>query len=537
MQQAMADQRKQRVLDVDDVTKATTTVINGLQLVPIMTFTSIISSLPRVPGIEDWAGHAFIALTHADRVLQKGPDIYGLTRDMIAAIHVYTQQGLYDVLNAVLRDTNRANAKPFFPFLKLFLTALSKLPSVERALWRGVARDIAKDYASGTKFIWWAISSFTIDGEALNNPMFLDAGSKSVLFCLETPHWGKDICRYSAFGEESEVCVACGMVGVVQTSISAGDAVTVIHVKQDMKESSNMIDFDFAGEVDVTPLPEAPKEVVLKLEMPMAGEGIQGERRFIIKETGEFITADYIVDTGLAKDKFEKVAEAAERARGELEELKVEIGYKKEEFMNAFENNKQCGGRVNGSNEKVQAAINNEFQRIIDKVVASRDRMLSEAQGCTAKRLAAVKAQRAELLEAIVEQDLILMEIDEAKEKDDATVVLIRNHIETSRKKSSSSVSLDPAASTFLQRVFGTWAPFGTTRTGHQHEHPKKLEPAEHDHELLKEFFPYSAQDCLRDHLRQECLVALEGEFDLFLVCRICRMECEGGWSFRHVGR
>ena len=60
-----------------------------------------------------------------------------LTQDESASIHLYTmewtdsQQSLYAKLNRTLRGVNRQELKPWFRYLKLFLTALFKLPAVE----------------------------------------------------------------------------------------------------------------------------------------------------------------------------------------------------------------------------------------------------------------------------------------------------------------------------------------------------------------------------------------------------------------------
>ncbi len=62
-----------------------------------------------------------------------------LTQEESAAIHLYTMQfqggpSLYLLFN----QSSRAELKPWFPFLKLFLTALYEWPSKIRNIWRGV---------------------------------------------------------------------------------------------------------------------------------------------------------------------------------------------------------------------------------------------------------------------------------------------------------------------------------------------------------------------------------------------------------------
>ena len=58
----------------------------------------------------------------------------GLTQDESASIYLYTtewtirQHSLYYHLNATLRDRNRDKLRPWYSYLKLFLTAFYKLP-------------------------------------------------------------------------------------------------------------------------------------------------------------------------------------------------------------------------------------------------------------------------------------------------------------------------------------------------------------------------------------------------------------------------
>ena len=84
----------------------------------------------------------------------------GLTPEESASIHLYTMQfhggrSLYLLLNQSLRAENRNELKPWFSFLKLFLTALYKLPSQSKIVWRGIRDvDLTSKYKAGTKFAW-----------------------------------------------------------------------------------------------------------------------------------------------------------------------------------------------------------------------------------------------------------------------------------------------------------------------------------------------------------------------------------------------
>ncbi|CAF1237696.1 unnamed protein product [Didymodactylos carnosus] len=82
-----------------------------------------------------------------------------LTQDEAAAIHLYTMQfdsgeSLYQVLNRTLRAENRDGLKSWFLYLKLFLTALHKLPSQpQTTVWRGVRNvDLSEKYKTAVRF-------------------------------------------------------------------------------------------------------------------------------------------------------------------------------------------------------------------------------------------------------------------------------------------------------------------------------------------------------------------------------------------------
>ena len=67
-------------------------------------------------------------------------------------------QVLYSHLNRTLKLVDRTKLRPWFRYLKLFLTALAKLPPAPRqTVWRGVKKNHSDEYAPGTIVTWWAI--------------------------------------------------------------------------------------------------------------------------------------------------------------------------------------------------------------------------------------------------------------------------------------------------------------------------------------------------------------------------------------------
>ena len=100
---------------------------------------------PIVPEIDELPYYIKIAKKHCHY-----PSEHGLSKDQSSAIYIYTMEWgdttLYRVLNRALRSENRQALKIWFPYLKLFDTALDKLPTIKENVWRGVSLDIGKNY-------------------------------------------------------------------------------------------------------------------------------------------------------------------------------------------------------------------------------------------------------------------------------------------------------------------------------------------------------------------------------------------------------
>jgi hypothetical protein len=139
-----------------------------------------------------------------------------LTQQESASIHLYTMQfdggpSLYHSLNQFLRAENREQLKPWFSFLKLFLTALHKLPSHSKTVWRSVRDvDLSSRYKTGTKFAWWGVSSCTTNIDILESNQFLGKQGQRTLFSIECIN-GKSVAPHSYFkNTEKEIILMPG---------------------------------------------------------------------------------------------------------------------------------------------------------------------------------------------------------------------------------------------------------------------------------------------------------------------------------------
>ncbi|CAF3344770.1 unnamed protein product, partial [Rotaria sp. Silwood2] len=154
-----------------------------------------------------------------------------------AAIILYTIEwdpghpSLYSVLNKTLRLEDRNNLKPWFPYLKLLLTALFKLPSTRCIVWRYVSVDLCSRYKQGDSFTWWAFSSCTTSISVLESLNYLGTSNTGTVFAIECLN-GKNIKRHSYFAQEDEILLLpCAHFKVVD-QLNRKDGLRIIHVRE-----------------------------------------------------------------------------------------------------------------------------------------------------------------------------------------------------------------------------------------------------------------------------------------------------------------
>lgn len=157
----------------------------------------------------------------------KAMKLGSMTVDEAAAIHLYTTNHLYKKLNEALRSLDRAKVKAYFPYLRLLLAALDKLPKSIKMLYRGVALDLSLQYPLGTEVTWWAVSSCTPELKVANS---FSGGAKRTLFLIDASR-GVGIRDLSQFKNEEEVVLAPGTTFSVAKVVTKG-GVNEIHLKE-----------------------------------------------------------------------------------------------------------------------------------------------------------------------------------------------------------------------------------------------------------------------------------------------------------------
>ena len=148
----------------------------------------------------------------------------------------YSGGGLYSMLNRTLKKADREDLRPYFKYLKLFMTALAKLPCVPPlTLWRGVTKNLSAEFVPGTTVTWWAFSSCTTALTVLENNMYLGNAGSRTLFSVEVIN-GRTIRAHSHFVTEDEILLLPGTHMIVQSQFSPAPDLDIIHLKQVIPE-------------------------------------------------------------------------------------------------------------------------------------------------------------------------------------------------------------------------------------------------------------------------------------------------------------
>ena len=159
------------------------------------------------------------------------PSEHDLTRDESASIYIYTmewgEQSLYRKLNAELQNSDRSVLAPWHGYLRLFDTALQKLPSLQAIIWRGINHDISNDYREGVEMTWWKFSSCSTAVSAVKE--FL--GPISTLLMIEAKN-AKSISIYSNSQQEKEVVLPLGTRVRVVSDTLTHSSMNLIHFQE-----------------------------------------------------------------------------------------------------------------------------------------------------------------------------------------------------------------------------------------------------------------------------------------------------------------
>ncbi|CAF1308817.1 unnamed protein product [Rotaria sp. Silwood1] len=196
----------QRILRITDIVQEPLEFIapiGGYEEMPLVPLEIAVEPLvPILPAVQS---HAYVAKQRCTNPAD------GLTQDESASIMLYTMgwkpldKCLYFVLNDTLRSSDRQQKlEPWYLFMRLFLNALFRLPSLSKTAYRGVKLDLSQRYIRGQTIVWWGFSSCTTAVNVLNSNQFLGAKGDRTMFTLQCLS-AKDIRRHSYYPTEDEV--------------------------------------------------------------------------------------------------------------------------------------------------------------------------------------------------------------------------------------------------------------------------------------------------------------------------------------------
>jgi hypothetical protein len=223
-------QLRLRFFDVAEEPRRMLPPIQGFEKMPLVPLEKAVKSLAeRVQNVEN---NALIAKQKC-----RSPPADGLSIDESASIMLYTMEWtphdrcLYVVLNKTLRSEDRSLLKDWFLYLKLIITALSKIPSTPCRLFRGVKLDLSQEHPKEQKTIWWAFSSCTDSLEILEKSTFLGKTGVRTLFEIDC-YSAKDIRKHSRYSKENELVLLPATLFQIVANLNVGHELHIIHLKE-----------------------------------------------------------------------------------------------------------------------------------------------------------------------------------------------------------------------------------------------------------------------------------------------------------------
>jgi len=176
--------------------------------------------LTLIPGLAGYVKTALEKVTVSE----------GLSKDEAAAVYLYTMESrFYKDINANLREVNRAKIQPFFPYLRLLLSAFQKLAPKPADLWRGVKLDLKKMYPLKETVVWWGISSCTPKRGVAEG--FMGTSGTRTLFRI-MPKCAISIMSFSAFKGEEEFILPPGTQLHVDSLVTDSSGLTTIVLRE-----------------------------------------------------------------------------------------------------------------------------------------------------------------------------------------------------------------------------------------------------------------------------------------------------------------
>jgi hypothetical protein len=197
------EQKAHHILRITDIDKQPFDILPAISGYEGMALVSLETAIePLVSILPDIENYAFIAKQQC----RKSP-VDRLSNDESASIMLYTMgwkpldQCLYIILNKTLRLKDRKKLEPWFLYLKLFLTALSRLPSIQQTIYRQIEFDLNEQYKIDETIIWSGFSSCITSIDHLQSEQISNTRTLFTIECIS----GRNIRPHSYFQLEDEI--------------------------------------------------------------------------------------------------------------------------------------------------------------------------------------------------------------------------------------------------------------------------------------------------------------------------------------------
>eukprot|EP00971_Amphidinium_carterae_P129459 2564116-Amphidinium_carterae.1 len=137
-------------------------------------------------------------------------------------------------LSEACYNRDRAVVKQFVPFMWRLLNAMQKLPAYEKpTVFRGVRKDLAKDYQEHREVTWYGFTSSTKTQKALESEAFCGKSGERTIFTITlTQGQAKDISHFSPLDEGEVLLPPCSRFRVQSPPADLGNGLHLIHLEE-----------------------------------------------------------------------------------------------------------------------------------------------------------------------------------------------------------------------------------------------------------------------------------------------------------------
>ncbi|CAF1432574.1 unnamed protein product [Rotaria sp. Silwood1] len=222
---------QQRIQDVLYESNSILLPIEGYQNEPLVSLEKAVEPLVTIFDQETLQRNVWVAKNRCKEPAD------GLSQDESASIMLYTfewntkENSLYFILNQTLRMEDRQKLKPWFLYLKLFITALSRLPSIVDTVYRGVKTDLTGQYELNTNSIWWGVSSCTDNMDILQSEQFCGKTGQRTIFVIKCLN-GRSITNHSYYKQENEILLMPGSYFRVDGRYDPADEIHMVQLQE-----------------------------------------------------------------------------------------------------------------------------------------------------------------------------------------------------------------------------------------------------------------------------------------------------------------